>query len=493
MARDGLVQLGDLARVRTIMQTTTHSLEDFKKIRHGFTKSEVTALVGRQDDGVRPHVKSGSFSAWRYDGVEGRSLYIVFAQINEEGYFDGVEQIFFGVGPQDDTDVPIQHLLEPLVVTKQVLESNDTLVRKANQLQRGMSQDVVREKMGRPQMIVTNEHCTHWQYGCIFIGFNETKTTGGAVDWVINVGEDGLGRKYFVLPQKGVMKGSLPTGLALRGGTEPQHLPQQQQQQQQHRMITVPNSTSTPKTLPAFITRYRSDVEPTKDMLKLKFTPQVKRVAQMAPIATIDEIAGENTIVGASIEFAKKYGGGLVQDLIKTLPDAFYEHAEKLKKHIIVDVRVHRLNVGDVPAYPGWHCDGWPRNGYHEQPNPLEVTPATHIVCTLSSEEGGVSRTEFINAPVEINVYAEPPASFKLWQAVDTTINMASPAIGTYELGDGQVCAFDQLTLHRATPAKKRGWRLYFRASHSHTPPLDGGGKLGRQEMIYNTNPNHGW
>lgn len=220
------------------------------------------------------------------------------------------------------------------------------------------------------------------------------------------------------------------------------------------------------------------------------FAPQIEVLARRAPTATVAELADETGVYSASPDFVREHCGPVAISLLDLVPDDYYAEAADLGLLPNVDVRVHRLYPGDIPAVPGWHADGEFRAGWHDQPDLDRVPTHRHLTATVSTEPGGVSSTEFVTEPFDATV-RDPSAARPLWSQVHEAVEAAHPA--TAHAADGELTSFSSWTLHRATPARVRGWRLFLRMSMWHRPYLGGSGKVSRQEQVYRLFEGQGW
>ena len=220
-----------------------------------------------------------------------------------------------------------------------------------------------------------------------------------------------------------------------------------------------------------------------------QFEPSLKQVGSFTPTATIEQIAEEVGIYSASPNFIRDHGGILTNSILDQIPADWFEEAKDLGLYPNIDVRVHRLYKDDFPAVPGWHCDGEYRKTYHSQPELDKVPMHRHIVGTISTSPTGVSLTEFVTDELEIEV--DENNGVGVWEQVHTHIDKVSPTI--VEAQDGLLYDFGSMTLHRCTPAKERGWRLFLRASMWHKPYLQGEGTIARQEYVYRLSEEKGW
>lgn len=221
------------------------------------------------------------------------------------------------------------------------------------------------------------------------------------------------------------------------------------------------------------------------------FTPDFKVIGSYTPTATIEEIAQEVGMYSASPAFVRDHGGRLTNEILDQVPQDWFEEAKELGLYPNIDVRVHRLYTGDFPAVPGWHCDGEFRKDYQSQPELSKIPTHRHIVGTLSTSTTGVSLTEFVTDSIEVDINEDSDAEQGVWEQVHNYIEDAKPT--TAQAEDGNLYDFSSYTLHRATPAKERGWRLFLRASMWHKPYLNGEGTLARQEFVYRVSEAKGW
>ena len=141
---------------------------------------------------------------------------------------------------------------------------------------------------------------------------------------------------------------------------------------------------------------------------------------------------------------------------------------------------------GMYPAIPGWHCDDWPRPDYGAQPDPSMRHPlAYHITCFVDTFDGDLSATEYVLSQLQLDVSEGTP----LWQQVHKQIEELN--VPRARMRGGAVYRFSGDTIHRATPAKARGWRYWFRFSTMHRKPdkaLTPG-----PEQVYVLSEENGW
>lgn len=222
----------------------------------------------------------------------------------------------------------------------------------------------------------------------------------------------------------------------------------------------------------------------------LLLEPDFASVGNVAPNATIADLAEETGVYSASPDFVREHCGPIARGILAEVPNSFFERCDELGFYPNIDVRVHRLYPGDFPAVPGWHCDGEYRKDYHSQPDLRRGMDHGHIVCSVSTDPGGVSNTELVTAPHTFRV--DESSGVNLWSQVHQEVEaLGLPRI---TLPDGQLTLISGGTLHRATPARVRGWRLFFRLSMWHRPYLSAdGGSISRQEHVYRLHEHLGW
>lgn len=224
------------------------------------------------------------------------------------------------------------------------------------------------------------------------------------------------------------------------------------------------------------------------------FKSDIHIIGAMPGTASIEELSEINSVYAASPEFAIKHCGRLVENILNKVPKSYYDECQKRNLLPNIDVRVHRLYPGVYPAFPGWHCDAEYRETYFSQPD-LERTPVSKtVVCTISSHADGVSNTEFLLDDFITDIESVETEQ-TIWKQVHDRVEKHLPneKRKTWIMQDGLLTEFGNRTLHRARPAKVRGWRLFFRMSMWHKPYLGAEGKVSRQEQVYIVDEGQGW
>lgn len=213
------------------------------------------------------------------------------------------------------------------------------------------------------------------------------------------------------------------------------------------------------------------------------FTPAVKLLNQFDGTATIAELDAETSVFAASPEFVQKNCGPIANRILDAVPQAYYDAApEGMLPNI--DIRVHRLNIGEYPAVPGWHCDGQLRETYFAAPKLDAVSIRDTVLSCVST--GMVSNFEIADEPFTCDTGEDDFC----WSHVNQQIEQSN--MRSFVSQDGQLYQMTIDTLHRCIPARVRGWRLFFRMSMWHNDYLGDGGKIARQQQVYITHA-RGW
>lgn len=207
------------------------------------------------------------------------------------------------------------------------------------------------------------------------------------------------------------------------------------------------------------------------------------------PKLTQGMLAAEPSLFSCSEEGVGVSGGLLAKTALKHIQAAFIKdiyNAKQAGLSAIVDVRVQRLMPEMFPSIPGWHCDAVPRCNYHGQPNFAAINPAAfHVALTLSSELSGVSNTEYVTDAIKPKLYDQE----HVYRDLHEQVERMKPR--TEVMKDGVFVKFTPKTIHRATPTHQRGWRMFFRFSMYHKPPIVNG--VQGQQQVYLLSEKNGW
>ncbi len=200
------------------------------------------------------------------------------------------------------------------------------------------------------------------------------------------------------------------------------------------------------------------------------------------------QYADEPMLFSASYEYARAMAGPLTHAALDAIPFE-RESPDPEYPHLNIDSRVHMLMPGmwplvdEYPAIPGWHCDFTPRSPVNGQPIPYKASKARLHTAVFLSDVPEVSRTEFLeNGFLHVSYDKQ-----RVWGSIDE--EMERGMVTGYTPVEGNVIAFSGQTLHRATPAKARGWRFFLRVSWKQERPTN---QIRRQTQTY-IQPNTGW
>lgn len=220
--------------------------------------------------------------------------------------------------------------------------------------------------------------------------------------------------------------------------------------------------------------------------MKHLFKPDIKVMGQVdaiaeRPLPTVEELANEPMIFSGDLGFTREHGGPLTRMILDELPMI----GRPAGLNVVIDTRITMTMKGAYPSIPGWHGDDVPRAVEYAQPDLRAIDPRVqHYVCLLSNQPTGVSNTEFVTSPLEVDV--DPSA---VWKSVDEAVNSeigiepwAEKPIRITPINDADIVRFDQNTIHRAAPTHTPGWRLFFRLSVTHRQPQN---QIRRQVQIY--------
>ena len=217
------------------------------------------------------------------------------------------------------------------------------------------------------------------------------------------------------------------------------------------------------------------------------FTPSIREIGKVPGVVSMETIEQETCLYSADPIFAIRNGGPLTLSIMKKLlEEVNFITQDDNYRYPIIDTRVHMLMPGQCPAIPGWHCDNVPRSSYNAQPDLALISPHQINYTVLIGSEENIAPTEFINREKIIPFNPE-----KVWGSVSDFINqnMESFWHDIISVEDGTILEFNGPTIHRATPATKRGWRFFFRMSFMSNPAQN---KIRNQSMIYATE-DMGW
>lgn len=226
------------------------------------------------------------------------------------------------------------------------------------------------------------------------------------------------------------------------------------------------------------------------DEVKLtSFIPEVIELGKFNGFDSIGRLSEEVSVYAASPAFVNDNCGPIAKYILSNVPQDYFDRCEKLGMKPNIDVRVHRLNVGEFPAVPGWHCDGVMRETYFSSPDIERIRVRDTVLATVSSHENGVSNFEFLTEGIQMHLNDDEDG-LGLWGKVNNFVEKSKPEMEMSK--DGILYQVSSETIHRCSPAKVRGWRLFFRMSMWHNDYLGDEGKISTQQQVYIKDAN-GW
>lgn len=198
-------------------------------------------------------------------------------------------------------------------------------------------------------------------------------------------------------------------------------------------------------------------------------------------------------LFGADLAYAREHGGEITNHVLDTLAqsDVFVQWLERFKAgelpsaSIVIDSRVNMLMPGMYPSIPGWHGDDVPRGVKYAQPDLNGVNPDgfMHFMVLFSDNVIPVSATEFVVEPVTLDVDPD-----NVWKSVNAGVEALKPK--TRKLREGDIIAFGQEALHRASPCVQAGWRFFMRVSFTYRKPVN---EIRQQVQVYMPIETSGW
>jgi hypothetical protein len=198
------------------------------------------------------------------------------------------------------------------------------------------------------------------------------------------------------------------------------------------------------------------------------FPATARKVGTVWSLYTTDQIHKEPALFSADLPYALQNGGLITHKILNELmkiPSVQNAASGDLPgHHVIIDTRIHELQMGEYPAIPGWHTDFVERSAStNMQPDYRLITPSvkTYIV-NISDHAGGVSNTEYLQDAISLNIPTE-----NVYMNLDEQIR-GKLSVRKAKVTDGDILQMDQLSLHRATPAHSAGMRYFLRLGILH-------------------------
>lgn len=228
-------------------------------------------------------------------------------------------------------------------------------------------------------------------------------------------------------------------------------------------------------------------------IMNFTFQPRILTVASSAQRFSTDAIKDEPMLFGADLAFAREHGGELTRHVLDTLGKSAefvgwrenFEKGKLARTSIVIDSRVNMLMPGMYPSIPGWHGDDVPRGVKYAQPdlNGVDTDEFIHFMVLFSDNATPVSATEFVVEPVTLDVDPE-----NVWKSVNAGLEALKPK--TSKLREGDIIAFGQEALHRASPCVQAGWRFFMRVSFTYRKPVN---EIRQQVQVYMPIEASGW
>lgn len=223
-------------------------------------------------------------------------------------------------------------------------------------------------------------------------------------------------------------------------------------------------------------------------MKTLTFNGNYETIGRAHGIQDINTILGHPGCYAASPEFALEHCSPLTKVFLDCVSSEWYDECKSLGMLPNIDVRPHRLNIGEYPGVPGFHTDGMPRTTYHSQPD-SERIPVRKTVLGFFSTAENVSRTKVIKDDFVIDEALIDPERY--WSSVNQEVMKRE--VDTVEIEEGHFVNLDELCLHSISECKVRGARLFFRMSMWHNGYLGEQGKIAHQQQVYVDVNKAGW
>lgn len=195
------------------------------------------------------------------------------------------------------------------------------------------------------------------------------------------------------------------------------------------------------------------------------------------------EIKSTPGLWNASLDDALRFGGDVTRSAVRAM------NIRHDRRNIVVDVKVHMLMPGFMPAIPGYHTDGVPRGpelnpagkgdpNIWAQTSRVERAPRYHLLIT-----GTGCLTRFVTERVKLEVPKKPTPN--LYKIITRQIKQLKPL--TSLAPSCQVVEWDWWNLHTAVPATKHEWRYLIRVTETDhiEPQKDLREVLRTQQQVY--------
>lgn len=234
----------------------------------------------------------------------------------------------------------------------------------------------------------------------------------------------------------------------------------------------------------------------------LTFNPTPLARGRAIASADAATIKGTPSLWNADPDDAARFGG----DLTRAALGACRFRGDR--QYIVVDTKIHMLMPGMLPAIPGWHTDGVPRDLHFRPDVPgaprldLQVRvaageaphirpPRYHLLVT----GGAAAPTEFLAEAwdAEFPAGEVPDLYSRMTRMIEQERGRTFGPRSLY-VEDGQVYEFGWWDVHRAIPAREHGWRFLMRATETDSiePQTDLRSVIRMHNPVYVTDT-YGW
>lgn len=143
----------------------------------------------------------------------------------------------------------------------------------------------------------------------------------------------------------------------------------------------------------------------------------------------------------SSLDFVRKSCNKYINNVLDQVP------IKGSRKRILVDIKVHYLKKGEIPALPNWHIDG---TGFLLDDDETEIN---HLFIS-----DDCSATEFLKDDVELELENNRMTDLDEYLDGIETVKIAPNTIYSYLRSP-----------HRATPAVRDGKRMLIRVTETNT------------------------
>mgnify|MGYP000662257710 CR=1 FL=1 len=148
----------------------------------------------------------------------------------------------------------------------------------------------------------------------------------------------------------------------------------------------------------------------------------------------------------------------------------------------VIDTRVHMLMPDMYPCIPGWHVDGAPR--VDNVPQLHKASPyLTHFIMNV----GDCAPTHMVSGGRVFDVEGD-----EAYKELDQKVNdWLDGDRGYIKAESGVIYKLTGRTIHRGSPATKRGWRWFGRISIGDEAKPEN--EIRTQTQVYLSTLNKGW